>query len=127
MMKLVKFAVAAALAGALVLPGAAMSAERHRGGGGHSSAHAGASHSSASRASRSVGVRNSARVSRSANVRGGRNFSSRRGSGVRVGARYGNGYWYGARRHYWNGRWYGYGVGSCWSWTPIGYIWVCGI
>src|SRR5262245_45564113 len=28
--------------------------------------------------------------------------------------------------HWWHGRWWGYGVGSCWRWTPYGYVWVCG-
>src|SRR5262245_28883519 len=23
---------------------------------------------------------------------------------------------------WWHGRWYGYGVGSCWRWTPTGYV-----
>ena len=27
---------------------------------------------------------------------------------------------------WWRGRYYGYGVGSCWRWTPAGYIWICG-
>ena len=26
---------------------------------------------------------------------------------------------------WWHDRWWGYGVGSCWRWTPYGYIWVC--
>ena len=32
---------------------------------------------------------------------------------------YRGGRWYG-------GRWWGYGVGTCWQWTPSGYIWICG-
>jgi hypothetical protein len=24
------------------------------------------------------------------------------------------------------GRWWGYGVGTCWRWTPAGYVWICG-
>jgi hypothetical protein len=31
----------------------------------------------------------------------------------------------GGRRWY-GGRWWPYGVGSCWSPTPVGYVWVCG-
>lgn len=26
---------------------------------------------------------------------------------------------------WWHGRWWGYGVGSCWRWTPYGYVWIC--
>jgi hypothetical protein len=33
--------------------------------------------------------------------------------------RHGHGRWYG-------GRWWGYGVGSCWSLVPGGYVWICG-
>jgi hypothetical protein len=44
----------------------------------------------------------------------------------RVGGRYYGGVWYGARGRYWRGRWWAYGVGSCWRWTPIGYVWICG-
>lgn len=43
----------------------------------------------------------------------------------RVGSRYGGGVWYGTGRRYWGGRWYAYGVGSCWRWTDIGYVWIC--
>ena len=32
---------------------------------------------------------------------------------------YRGGRWYG-------GRWWGYGVGTCWRWTPAGYVWICG-
>jgi len=28
--------------------------------------------------------------------------------------------------HWYHGRYWGYGVGSCWRWTPAGYIWICG-
>ena len=41
------------------------------------------------------------------------------------GGRYYGGVWYGTGRRYWNGRWWPYGVGSCWSPSPIGYVWVC--
>jgi hypothetical protein len=43
----------------------------------------------------------------------------------RVGSRYGGGVWYGTGRRYWGGRWWAYGVGSCWRWTDIGYVWIC--
>ena len=49
-----------------------------------------------------------------------------RGGAYRVGGRYHGGIWYGTGRHWWNGRWYGYGVGPCWLWSPIGYVWICG-
>lgn len=44
----------------------------------------------------------------------------------RVGRRYYGGIWYGTGRRFWHGRWWAYGVGSCWRWSPIGYVWVCG-
>lgn len=31
--------------------------------------------------------------------------------------------WGGGR--YWHGRWWGYGIGPCWRWTPVGWIWIC--
>src|SRR6476661_3632209 len=39
---------------------------------------------------------------------------------------HGQGHWHGHRGHWWHGRYWGYGVGSCWRWTPAGYIWICG-
>jgi hypothetical protein len=48
------------------------------------------------------------------------------GGGYVRGGRYYGGVWYGTGRRYWNGRWWPYGVGSCWSASPIGYVWVCG-
>lgn len=36
-----------------------------------------------------------------------------------------HGGWHHGRGRYWHGRWWGYGSGSCWRWTPGGYIWVC--
>src|SRR4029078_2307886 len=39
---------------------------------------------------------------------------------------HGHGHWHGHRGHWWHGRYWGYGVGSCWRWTPAGYIWICG-
>ena len=50
----------------------------------------------------------------------------RHGGPYRIGGRYHGGIWYGTGRHWWNGRWYNYGVGSCWLWSPIGYVWICG-
>jgi hypothetical protein len=58
-----------------------------------------------------------------------------RGRGVRVGVgvggrrfggRYYGGTWYGTGRRWYGGRWWAYGVGRCWKWSPIGYVWVCG-
>lgn len=49
----------------------------------------------------------------------------RRGGAVAVGTRYRGGVWYGPGRRYWRGRWWAYGVGSCWRWTDIGYVWIC--
>jgi hypothetical protein len=43
-----------------------------------------------------------------------------------VGRHYHGGVWYGPGRHYWRGRWYAYGVGPCWTLSPIGYVWICG-
>jgi hypothetical protein len=55
-----------------------------------------------------------------------RNVNVNRNVNARVGGHYYGGTWYGRSGHYWNGRYYTYGVGSCWSLTPIGYVWVCG-
>jgi hypothetical protein len=30
------------------------------------------------------------------------------------------------RGHWYHGRYWGYGIGSCWRWTPYGYVWICG-
>ena len=54
-----------------------------------------------------------------------RNVNRNVSTNVRVGSRYHGGVWYGRGRHYWNGQWYAYGVGPCWTSTPIGYVWVC--
>src|SRR5262245_57147294 len=27
--------------------------------------------------------------------------------------------------HYWHGHYYEYGVGACWRWTPVGFVWAC--
>ena len=54
-----------------------------------------------------------------------RNVNRNVSTNVHVGSRYHGGVWYGRGRHYWNGQWYAYGVGPCWTSTPIGYVWVC--
>jgi hypothetical protein len=62
------------------------------------------------------------------------------GHGGHVGGWHGGGWkasgWHGGGWHgggwrrghgrFWHGRWWGYGVGYCWRWTPVGYVWVCG-
>lgn len=58
-------------------------------------------------------------------VRGPRGNVAVRGS-YRVGGRYYGGVWYGHGRRWYGGRWWAYGVGRCWTWSPIGYVWVCG-
>ena len=51
---------------------------------------------------------------------GHRNYGHRNYGYRNYGYRgYRGGRWYG-------GRWWGYGVGTCWRWTPGGYIWICG-
>jgi hypothetical protein len=62
-------------------------------------------------------------------VRGGTVVRGRavvRGGAYRVGHRYYGGVWYGHVRRFYGGRWWPYGVGSCWTSTPIGYVWACG-
>ena len=60
-------------------------------------------------------------------VGGGRNYGHRNYGNRNYGHRnYGNrNYGYRGGRWY-RGRWWGYGVGSCWRWTPAGYVWICG-
>ncbi len=83
-------------------------AEVVRGGGGRGGGGRGGGGYRGGAAVRSGGVAvRSGRVA----VRGG---VYRGGAGVVGGRR-----WYG-------GRWWPYGVGSCWSPTPGGYVWVCG-
>ena len=55
---------------------------------------------------------------------GGRNYGHRNYGHRNYARNYGyrgyrGGRWYG-------GRWWGYGVGTCWRWTPAGYVWICG-
>jgi hypothetical protein len=33
---------------------------------------------------------------------------------------------HGHERHWYHGQWWNYGVGPCWQWTPVGYVWICG-
>jgi hypothetical protein len=64
----------------------------------------------------------------SAFARGGHGGGHGGGGGWK-GASFHGGGWKGGgwhRGHFWRGRWWGYGVGSCWRWTPAGYVWVCG-
>jgi hypothetical protein len=74
-------------------------------------------------------------VVRGGGYRGGAVFRGRavvrggpaiRGGGYRVGRRYYGGIWYGHGRRFYGGRWWPYGVGSCWTLSPIGYVWTCG-
>lgn len=62
-------------------------------------------------------------------ARGGHGGHGGGGGGFKS-ASFQGGSWKGGGRHhgghFWRGRWWGYGVGSCWRWTPAGYIWVCG-
>lgn len=39
----------------------------------------------------------------------------------------GHGHWGGGwgRGRFWHGRWWGYGIGPCWRWTPVGWVWIC--
>jgi hypothetical protein len=62
------------------------------------------------------------------NVTVNRNVYINRGGpgGPVVGRRYHGGIWYGAGPRFWRGQWFAYGVGPCWAWSPIGYVWVCG-
>jgi hypothetical protein len=59
-------------------------------------------------------------------VRGPRGGVAVRGGAYRVGGRYYGGVWYGTGRRFYGGRWWAYGVGSCWTPSPIGYVWTCG-
>ena len=63
---------------------------------------------------------------------GGRNYGHRNYGHRNYGHRnYGYGHRnYGYRGYrggrWYGGRWWGYGVGTCWQWTPGGYVWICG-
>ena len=41
------------------------------------------------------------------------------------GGHWHGGGWHGGRGRFWHGRWWGPGVGPCWRWTPVGWIWIC--
>ena len=90
---------------------------------------AGGYHGRAGVAHRGYGVRGAgmryggARAGYRAGYRGGYRAGYR--GGYRVGGRYYGGVWYGAGRRWYGGRWWAYGVGSCWRWSPIGYVWIC--
>jgi len=62
------------------------------------------------------------------NVTVNRNVYINRGGpgGLVVGRRYHGGAWYGTGPRFWRGQWFAYGMGPCWAWSPIGYVWVCG-
>jgi hypothetical protein len=62
------------------------------------------------------------------NVTVNRNVYINRGGpgGPVVGRRYHGGIWYGTGPRFWRGQWFAYGMGPCWAWSPIGYVWVCG-
>jgi hypothetical protein len=59
-------------------------------------------------------------------VRGPHGGVAVRGGAHRIGGRYYGGVWYGHVRRWYGGRWWPYGVGSCWTSSPIGYVWTCG-
>ena len=125
--------VATAVLATTLLPGDAFA--RRSGGGGHvghaaSFRGVGGHHAVAVRHGvggyHAVGVRQGAVGIHNNVVVGRRATVLARGGAYRVGGRYHGGIWYGTGRHWWNGRWYAYGVGPCWLWSPIGYVWVCG-
>ena len=76
-----------------------------RGGGGRHYAH------------RNYGHRNYGNRNYGHRNYGHRNYGNRNYAHRNYGYR--GGRWY-------RGRWWGYGVGSCWRWTPAGYVWICG-
>jgi hypothetical protein len=45
------------------------------------------------------------------------------------GPRWGDPAWHGGPRwggYWWGGRWWGgYGIGPCWAFTPVGWVWNC--
>jgi hypothetical protein len=45
------------------------------------------------------------------------------------GPRWGDPGWHGGPRwggYWWGGRWWGgYGIGPCWAFTPVGWVWNC--
>ena len=84
---------------------------RHYGGGGR--------HYGGGAVRRNYGYRGGGRNYGHRNY-GHRNYGYRNYGHRNYGYRgYRGGRWYG-------GRWWGYGVGTCWRWTPAGYVWICG-
>lgn len=53
-------------------------------------------------------------------------FAGGGGHGGGHGGGWHGGGWRGGHGRFWHGRWWGYGVGYCWRWTPVGYVWICG-
>jgi hypothetical protein len=107
-----KLSLISAVAACLFIPTAAVSA-RGGGGGGHGGGgHGGGGHGGGGGAMHSGG---------GMHMNGGGMHMN--GAGMRGGRHVGGG---GHGRRFWHGRWWNYGVGSCWRWTPAGYIWICG-
>ena len=67
------------------------------------------------------------------NHKGGHNGHGHKGHGHGHAHNYNHNYNHNYHRHghghghgrWWHGQWWGYGVGSCWRWTPYGYVWIC--
>lgn len=93
--------IAAAVAACLLIPASALA--RGGGHGGHGGGHGG----------------------HGGGWHGGGGGGWKGGGGWHGGGWRGGGWRHGHGR-YWRGRWWGYGVGSCWRWTPAGWVWVCG-
>lgn len=93
--------IAAAVAACLLIPASALA--RGGGHGGHGGGHGG----------------------HGGGWHGGGGGGWKGGGGWHGGGWKGGGWRHGHGR-YWRGRWWGYGVGSCWRWTPVGWVWVCG-
>lgn len=95
--------IAAAVAACLLIPASALA--RGGGHGGHGGGHGG----------------------HGGGWHGGGGGGWKGGGGWHGGGWKGGGWRHGhGRGRYWRGRWWGYGVGSCWRWTPAGWVWVCG-
>lgn len=101
-MMLRKISIAAAVAACLLIPASALA--RGGGHGGHGGGHGG----------------------HGGGWHGGGGGGGWKGGGGWHGGGWHGGGWRHGRGRYWRGRWWGYGVGSCWRWTPVGWVWVCG-
>lgn len=97
-MMLRNISIAAAVAACLLIPASALA--RGGGHGGHGGGHGGHG--------------------------GGFHGGGWKGGGGWHGGGWKGGGWRHGHGRYWRGRWWGYGVGSCWRWTPAGWVWVCG-